>query len=1037
MMTKTIVLLAALAGVGPGRAGMLEVTVPQAGSWKVETRTEPGPAAGTEVTVVRLTNAAAARPPAFRVTAFRPQRDAHVLWHTDAWYGNLRPEWRDRHQSNVLAGLPLYAVVSTTDRNRLTLAASDAASGLGFSCGNNESGAVRATWTYSGGEPTTNLTIRFLADARDVFWADAVAGASAWMRGFYPPAAVPEAAGESVYSTWYAYHTNVTGADVDRESALAAELGLKSFFLDAGWYMDAGGNFGSATGDWRPSSVRFPEFRALVERVKARGLRFVLWCGLPLVGHAAAAHRRFEGKYLYEHPALDCSVLDPRFPDVREHLIGTLERALDEWNVDGFKVDFMAALNGGPAARPGDGRDIAETKAAARRLARDLHRRLRSRKPDVLLEFTHGHHNPAMRPYCNMIRVGDCAGDIHENRSAIARMRLSVGETAVHSDMLTWGRDDTPEDAARQVLAGLFGTVQHSVKLADAPEGQRRMIAHWADFAKRHAGALRRGAFRPHRPGAGYPVLEGEDTDEVVSAVYQPECAVRLRGDKRHLVVNATGGETLLVEADRPGFAYAFDTQGRRTGIVAIEKGLSRVRVPVSGHLETGVAHPLARTMTALAASTAERPARLRVLFYGQSIVAQGWHTNVMRRLRERFPTAEFEVENRAIGGFTSPDLIRTAESDLYPFYPDLLFFHVYGPLDKYEAIVRKARETTTAEVVLWSSHLDKAESAGRAAIEKSLAGHPDARSAGIRAVAERQGCLYVDLRRQWAETMLKNGWTADDLLMDGVHMKSKSPAFALYSDALADAVLTLSAVRPDETLHGRIDEIALTDSRVARAADGSLTLTFEGNRVVAVADGTGKGRVRVELDGRAPATFPEMYYTTRPSKFVSWMPMIKHVDIAPGVLPVEEDWTLTFLPGTQPLGAPIRYGVVGSVTGPDGEGWNTNDFRSVSGRAMVSTFDFHTWQYGYFVKKGGKTAVDSRPGQKVTWSTRALFADPHDAAQKNGTRTTLVQGCANGVHRLTLRPDGKGGLGLAKFLVYRPAHGSAKGDSHTGGRNR
>ena len=155
---------------------------------------------------------------------------------------------------------------------------------------------------------------------------------------------------------------------------------------------------------------------------------------------------------------------------------------------------------------------------------------------------------------------------------------------------------------------------------------------------------------------------------------------------------------------------------------------------------------PIQRTLNALEKSTAANPARVRMLFYGQSIVEQGWHTNIVRQLKERYPTAILEVENRAIGGFTSPDLIRTAESDLYPFYPDILFFHVYGSTEKYEAIIRKVRETTTAEIVLWTSHLEKKEAESRESIEQLLA-EPDGRSKAIKDIAARYGCLFVDLR--------------------------------------------------------------------------------------------------------------------------------------------------------------------------------------------------------------------------------------------------------------------------------------------------
>ena len=149
------------------------------------------------------------------------------------------------------------------------------------------------------------------------------------------------------------------------------------------------------------------------------------------------------------------------------------------------------------------------------------------------------------------------------------------------------------------------------------------------------------------------------------------------------------------------------------------------------------------RTMKMLEESTAENPVTVRVLFYGQSITAQGWTKILMANLTNRYPTVNFVCENRAIGGYESSLLIRTAESDLYPFYPDILFFHVYGPFDKYEEIVRRVRERTTAEIVLWTSHLKRKEN------PVEMLRSRDGRSVRILEIAEKYGCLAVDLNRK------------------------------------------------------------------------------------------------------------------------------------------------------------------------------------------------------------------------------------------------------------------------------------------------
>ena len=74
------------------------------------------------------------------------------------------------------------------------------------------------------------------------------------------------------------------------------------------------------------------------------------------------------------------------------------------------------------------------------------------------------------------------------------------------------------------------------------------------------------------------------------------------------------------------------------------------------------------RTMRLLATSTPEHRNTVRILFYGQSITEQGWSRLVEEDLRKRFPHANLIIENRALGGFSSQLLVKTAETDLYPF---------------------------------------------------------------------------------------------------------------------------------------------------------------------------------------------------------------------------------------------------------------------------------------------------------------------------------------------------------------------------------
>lgn len=584
MKVRSALVLFAFSTALIGHAEMLSISCPRSNGWKMESA-ECEDCPGVTVTTVRFSAKAPTVRPAFTALAVIPQADAQAFWHTDAWYANLRPAWRDAHHSDVRTGLPLYSVMTASERSRLTLASDNCVRPLDFSCGTDERGNVRATWKVPASDvPMTNDIIRFRTDRRDLFWSDAVHEAASWTHAFYSKAFVPPEAFKPVYSTWYAFHTDVTAEKVVREAKLASDLGLEVFFLDAGWYMDKPGTFARPAGDWNPSR-HFPDFRKTVAAVKASGMKFVLWYGLPLVGHESKAAARFKGMYMGENRG-GAYYLDPRVPAVREHLISTLERAVREWDVDGFKIDYIYAWSPVKPASEKEGRDMPELNAAVVALVGELHARLRAIKPDILLEFTHGHHNAAMRPNCTMYRVADCAGDVQENRSALVRLRLTNGETSCHSDMLTWGRDDSPENAARQILACLFGTVQYSIPLVEARADQLAVMRHWIGFMKRHEHALQHGDFRPHHPEANYPVIEAGDAEENVTAVYLPGMAVRVPSDKRrHYIVNATGTNEILVDCARAAEAKAFAVTGEPAGRVKLAPGVRKVRVPAFGYL--------------------------------------------------------------------------------------------------------------------------------------------------------------------------------------------------------------------------------------------------------------------------------------------------------------------------------------------------------------------------------------------------------------------------------------------------------------------
>jgi hypothetical protein len=401
------------------------------------------------------------------------------------------------------------------------------------------------------------------------------------------------------------------------------------------------------------------------------------------------------------------------------------------------------------------------------------------------------------------------------------------------------------------------------------------------------------------------------------------------------------------------------------------------------------VAH-IQRTMARMAASTPENPATVRWMFYGQSITAQAWTKVVEKDLTRRFPSVKFVFHKPAIGGFTSPALIRTAEHDLYPWYPDLLVFHVYGPVDKYEEIIRRVRARTTAEIVLWTSHLSARET-----LDKNP--DADARIVAIREIAKRHDCMLIDVRKKWIAHLQEKTLAPSDLLRDGVHLNDDG--VALLGSLVAPELLHEPSLR-STPLAGSVTEVPFD----------SPTLSFTGNRVVAISGGPGEGTVEILLDGEPLSPRSELWATTRPSTAPKmWMPAIKQIAFAKP--PVSEEWTLTCLPDSTADGKRVHFRIEGSVTGVDGEGFSDQRFVSNSGRVVIDPADWHlAWCLQY--KK-----LELPKGFQIRWQTYPLFAAKYEP-QPRGTETLLLQNCANGAHQLTLSGPNSG---ITAFRVYAP----------------
>ena len=491
-------------------------------------------------------------------------------------------------------GAPLIATYGYDGENRTTAALSDSVKKARLSvCVDDLSQRDEiifkvelfddGAWQQENGEVILRI------DRRPVAYYDAVRDAGAWMRGFLGRTApVPEGAVQPLYSSWYNFHQEPQQELLLRELEAAAKIGFRTVILDDGWQFE-----GKCTGDyykcgdWAVAADKFPDFKAFADAVHRLGMKLMMWFPVPFAGYATEEYRRLRDKIAFNVDGMRAGVLDVRYPYIREHIIGIYERFVKEYGIDGLKLDFVDAFRADPSAvAPFDpAMDYRSLDKATRRLMRDIYTRLTAKHPDFLFEFRQNYIGAEIVSNCNMLRVGDCAADPVTNRVGIAAIRLVNAATAPHSDMLLWGRAETPENCMRQMLNIMFSVPQISVLLTEIPEAQaaavRRFVNYWSD----NRDVLLGGVFRAPEPGGNYALLSSETADRKITVLYETSTAELTHPCED--IWNCTDKPFFAAVTDgTDGYRYkVFDWRGVavRTGSIPAGSTAARIQVPSGG----------------------------------------------------------------------------------------------------------------------------------------------------------------------------------------------------------------------------------------------------------------------------------------------------------------------------------------------------------------------------------------------------------------------------------------------------------------------
>ncbi len=349
----------------------------------------------------------------------------------------------------------------------------------------------------------------------------------------------------------------------------------------------------------------------------------------------------------------------------------------------------------------------------------------------------------------------------------------------------------------------------------------------------------------------------------------------------------------------------------------------------------------LRRSLALLQSSSPSNRPDFRILIYGQSFSAGPWSELLVTELKTMYPNVNFILTNSAIAGLTAWSLSYSANADIGPWQPDLVFFNtLFDEPDSYERLFKTIRQSCIADVVI---HADPPRS--EIQLNESLDPEVITRESYLvlknyfwwPEIANRYANCFADIRTPWKQYLIENGLRFDSVLVeDKAHFNENGQK--LQSKLLAPFFKPRNFELPFDPWN--CDRVVTRQiGSELQWKDGVLELKILGNRVDVeyVSDAPPNSPAySYTIDGKAPIDAGDLFGFDRASRsywFGVW-PGILYVESAAPLQ--EESWTLQVLDMNTADGD-VTYRITGSKTGFDGIGSSLRPFVSDSKRVVIS----------------------------------------------------------------------------------------------------
>ena len=533
-------------------------------------------------------------PKSFMIEWKIPMHDMYCTWKPDSRkYVGIQPDWNpQRNVSRLASGLPILSVLSLAGKNRIAIAISDAKTPTLIrtgACENDAHLTCRVDFFTIPVAPLKEYCASVRVDMRDVPYYDSLYDITAWWENEcgYVPTSVPEHARLPMNSLWYSFHQALSdNDDIINECKLSKPLGMDTVLVDDGWQCDNDSRGYAYCGDWEVIPSKIPDMREFVKRIHETGMKIILWYSVPFIGVYSKNYERFKDMLLDDtgdRSGGKWRCVDPRYKEVRDFLVNTYVTALKEWDLDGFKLDFIDSFElRGKSLEYDARRDYQSLEDAIDALMTEIRDQLMAIKSDILIEFRQSYVGPAIRKYGNMLRVADCPNDSFTNRIDIVNLRYTSGKTAVHSDMIMWNYDEPVESAALQFVNILYSVPQISMRMARLNDEHKKMLTYYLAFWRENRDVLLGGKLMADKVDCSYPLVRSVKDGKAVFTAYG-EGVIPCTEYDSVIAVNGSGSSELILRGAKGRSYRVVNCMGEETGTGVVECDLASVSVPTSG----------------------------------------------------------------------------------------------------------------------------------------------------------------------------------------------------------------------------------------------------------------------------------------------------------------------------------------------------------------------------------------------------------------------------------------------------------------------